>query len=169
MQNSSARNTEFIPKTQKQRFYSFFSEGQKRCFYNVLICCLIAAKWVLIRRILKAYDEQMGLRWTLVFRYQIYAHFYAQMTWNCVILYGTLCLRNFRKHSNHAGLRIYMKVYGCMKKVGLQRYLISSIKPSFFECSHDVNSYLISIAYSPCACKKILWFTWESFFKICCG
>lgn len=34
------------------------------------------------------------------------------------------------------------------------RYLISSIKPSFFECSHDVNSYLISIAYSPCACKK---------------
>ena len=36
------------------------------------------------------------------------------------------------------------------------RYLISSIKPSFFECSHDVNLYTISIAYSPCACKKIL-------------
>lgn len=36
------------------------------------------------------------------------------------------------------------------------RYLSSSIKPSFFECSHDVNSYIISIAYSPCACKKIL-------------
>lgn len=36
------------------------------------------------------------------------------------------------------------------------RYLISSIKPSFFECSHDVNSYIINIAYSPCACKKIL-------------
>lgn len=47
-----------------------------------------------------------------------------------------------------------MKVYRYMKKVGLQRYLISSIKPSFFECSHDVNSYIISIAYSPCACKK---------------
>lgn len=100
------------------------------------------------------------------FQYQIYALFYAQMTWNCVILYGTLCLRNFRKHSNHAGLRIYMKVYGCMKKVGLQRYLISSIKPSFFECSHDVNSYTISIAYSPCACKKILWFTGESFLNL---
>ena len=28
-----------------------------------------------------------------------------------VILYGTLYLRNFRKHSNHAGLRTYMKVY----------------------------------------------------------
>lgn len=36
------------------------------------------------------------------------------------------------------------------------RYLISSIKPSFFECSHDVNSYIINIAYFPCACKKIL-------------
>ena len=58
-----------------------------------------------------------------------------------------------------------MKVYRYMKKVGLRRYLISSIKPSFFECSHNVNSYLISIAYSPCACKKILRFTGESFFK----
>ena len=80
-------------------------------------------------------------------------------------LYGTLYLRNFRKHSNHAGLRTYMKVYRYMKKVGLRRYLISSIKPSFFECSHDVNSYIINIAYFPCACKKILWFTGESFFK----
>ena len=71
-------------------------------------------------------------------------------------LHGALCLHNFRKRSNHAGLRTYMKVYRYMKKVGLQRYLISSIKPSFFECSHDVNSYIISIAYSPCACKKIL-------------
>lgn len=58
-----------------------------------------------------------------------------------------------------------MKVYGYMKKVGLRRYLISSIKPSFFECSHDANSYIISIAYSPCDCKKILRFTGESFLK----
>lgn len=42
-----------------------------------------------------------------------------------------------------------MKVYRYMEKVGLRRYLISSIKPSSFECSHDVNSYIISIAYSP--------------------
>ena len=75
-----------------------------------------------------------------------------------------LCF-SISKRSNYAGLRIYMKVYGYMKKVGLRRYLISSTKPSFFECSHDVNSYIVSIAYSPCACKKILWFTWESFFK----
>ena len=101
-----------------------------------------------------------------VFQYQIYAHFYAQMTWNCVILYRIICWWNSRKRSNHAGLRIYMKVYGYMKKVGLRRYLISSIKPSSFECSHDVNSYIISIAYSPCDCKKILWFTGESFLNL---
>lgn len=100
------------------------------------------------------------------FQYQIYAYFYAQMIWNCMALHGALCLHNFRKRSNHAGLRTYMKVYRYMKKVGLRRYLISSIKPSFFECSHDVNSYIISIAYSPCACKKILWFTWESFLNL---
>ena len=61
--------------------------------------------------------------------------------------------------------RLIWKYIDIWKMVGLRRYLISSIKPSFFECSHDVNSYIISIAYSPCACKKILWFTGESFFK----
>jgi hypothetical protein len=47
-----------------------------------------------------------------------------------------------------------MKVYRYMEKVGLRRYLISSIKPSFFECSHDVNSHIISIAYSPATARK---------------
>lgn len=45
-------------------------------------------------------------------------------------LHGALCLHNFRKRSNHAGLRTYMKVYRYMKKVGLQRYLISFISAS---------------------------------------
>ena len=36
-------------------------------------------------------------------------------------LHGVLCLHNFRKRSNHAGLRTYMKVYRYMKKVGLRQ------------------------------------------------
>lgn len=39
-------------------------------------------------------------------------------------LHGALCLHNFRKRSNHAGLRTYMKVYRYMKKVGLRHIII---------------------------------------------
>ena len=85
-----------------------------------------------------------------------------EIVWLYMKLYACMILEN----------AVIMRVYGLIwkyidiwKMVGLQRYLISSIKPSFFECSHDVNLYIISIAYSPCACKEILWFTWESFLK----
>ena len=105
------------------------------------------------------------MRWTLVFNIKstpISTPEWHGILWFYIELY-------IGKISENA---VIMQAYGLIwkyidiwKKVGLQQYLISSIKPSFFECSHDVNSYIISIAYSPCACKKILWFTWERFFK----
>ena len=117
------------------------------------------------RRILKAYNKQIKMRWTLVFSIKstpISTPKWHEIVWFYMRFYACIILEN----------AVIMRVYGLIwkyidiwKKVGLQRYLISSIKPSFFECSHDVNSYIISIAYSPCACKKILWFTGESFFK----
>ena len=117
------------------------------------------------RRILKAYNKQIKMRWTLVFsikftpfstpKWHEIVWFYMEL-YACDVLENAVIMRV---------CRLIWKYIDIWKMVGLQRYLISSIKPSFFECSHDVNSYIISIAYSPCACKKILWFTWESFLK----
>lgn len=93
-------------------------------------------------------------------------HFYAIGVWiRSENRWGSFCPVFYKSQCFQASAAFITEAEILMKPARIRRYLISSIKPSFFECSHDVNLYITSIAYSLCGCKKILWFTGESFFK----